>query len=284
MREVKNNTSTLLDLEYDLLIQAITNQYGYDFSQYSTASFRRRVSSFMISQNVEQVSELIPLLLHNPDLLEIFIHSISVTVTEMFRYPEVYGFFRAKVMPELSSFPRLNIWSAGCATGEEVYSLAIFLEEEDVLDKSQLYATDINRKSLNKAKKGKFSAEEIQLATKNYIQADGGHSFNSYYSASGNGAKLKSRIRKNIIFSHHNLTVDQQFKTMQMVVCRNVLIYFNKDLQDKVLQLFDQTLEYNGILWLGAKETLDFSSIRDKYRVVSDRYKIYQKIAREDIL
>jgi len=174
---------SLDDIEYELLICAVKQRYGYDFSQYAPASFRRRVSGFVISHNLKTITQLTDRLLHYPEFFEQFIRHVSVTVTEMFRDPGVFNYFRSSVLPELATFPHINIWVAGCATGEEPYSLAIVLHELGLLEKSEIFATDINRASILKAEQGMFSSEQIQVATKNYIDAGGVNSFNSYYSS-----------------------------------------------------------------------------------------------------
>ena len=271
------NHSSVEDLEIKLLLEAIVERYGYDYRQYGQASLFRRINSFMRKMGKERISELIPLVLHDRDLFFDLVETISVTVTEMFRDPFVYKLLRTKVIPYLNSFPHINIWVAGCATGEEAYSIAILLEEEGVYDKCRIYATDINGKSLTRAREGIFPSETLKANTKNYHAAGGKYPFNEYYYTKYRQAKLRKDLARNIIFDVHNLTVDGVFNEMQLILCRNVLIYFRAPLQDKVLNLMHESLCPNGFLVLGSKEDLAVSDIAMKFVTIGKEEKIYKK-------
>ncbi len=265
------------DIEIDLLLKAVYQQWGYDFRQYSKASMARRLRGFCEKNGLNHISELIPKVLHCKKTLRALVENISVTVTEMFRNPFVYKEIRKRIVPYLRTYPAINIWVAGCATGEEIYSLAILLKEEGIYNKCQIYATDINEKSINIAKKGIMPTATIKTNTTNYLKAEGQTSFSAYYETKNNKIVLNRDLRENIIFSTHNLATDAVFNEMQLILCRNVLIYFNPELQNHALQLFAKSLCHNGFLILGSPESIGFSSLADQFKIFGSEEKIFQK-------
>lgn len=266
------------DLELTLLVKAIQFRYGYDFSHYAQASLTRRVRNCVQKAGLTRISELIPKVLYEVDYFELFLREMSVTVTEMFRDPEVFETLRAKIVSQLKTYSRINIWHAGCATGEEVYSLAIMLKEEGLLSRSQIYATDFNNESLAIAEQGIYKADKIAHYTKNYLSSGGKASFSDYYQAKHGYAIMHEELKQNITFAHHNLIKDQCFAQMHLIVCRNVLIYFDRNLQDSVLGLFNQSLLYRGYLLLGNKESLEFNAQRDNFTPIAKAQCLYQKV------
>ncbi len=263
-------------MEIDLLLEAILNRYGYDFRHYSSASIKRRIKHFLLGTDFKTPGDLLPLLIHDKSLFESLLNSLTVTVTEMFRDPYVYWAFRKHVIPILKTYPFIKIWHAGCATGEEVYSMAILLKEEGLYDKAQIYATDINQEALEKAGKGIFNVSSIKKYTDNYQKAGGKNPFSNYYHSDYDSVIMKSDLKENILFSVHNLVTDSVFGEMNLILCRNVLIYFNKTLQDRVLHLFYDSLVLNGFLCLGNKESIKFSSASAKFKTFRDKENVFQ--------
>jgi chemotaxis protein methyltransferase CheR len=225
---------------------------------------------------VNRISDLIPLVLHDSNLFKSLLFSISVTVTEMFRDPEVYQELRKHLVPYLKTYPYSKIWCAGCATGEEVYSLAILLKEAGLHKKVQIYATDINDESLEKAKLGIYSNNQIKEYTSNYRLAGGNQDFSSYYHSSYDSVIMDKSLRDNVVFANHNLVSDKVFGEMQLVICRNTLIYFDRVLQERVLNLFRDSLVHKGFLCLGTKESLQFSAINKEFKIISAKSKLFQ--------
>jgi chemotaxis protein methyltransferase CheR len=259
------------------LLESIRFIYGYDFTEYSEASVKRRVAHFMSGRKINSLEELGRIVLKDESIFEEFIQEVSVTVTEMFRDPPFYKSLRDKVTKRLATYPSLKIWIAGCATGEEVYSVAILLSEYDLLQRSIIYATDINQKSLQVAKEGIYSLGNMKTYTENYMKAGGKKSFSEYYKAKYDSALFNKSLRQNIVFSPHNLTVDKSFNEFQLIVCRNVLIYFNQSLQDKVINLFYESLCPLGFLGLGNKESLLFTNRRKHFEEIVKKERIYMK-------
>jgi len=259
------------------LLESIRLVYGYDFTEYSEASMQRRIDQFMESRKIDSIDRLARAILRDDSLFEQFVQEVSVTVTEMFRDPLFYKSLREKIRTRLATYPLLKIWIAGCATGEEVYSVAILLKEEGLLERSLIYATDINQRSLQKAREGIFPMTYMAAYTANYIRSGGQHSFSDYYLAKYDAVLLDRSLRQNIVFSVHNLTTDQSFNEFQLILCRNVLIYFNQSLQNKVISLFYDSLCPFGILALGAKESLLFSDKQSRFAEMDRREKIYIK-------
>lgn len=265
------------NIEIELLLDAVFKKYGYDFREYSRAHIKRRLLYRMKAEGIGSISELQGRMLYDKSCFETLIRDLSINVTEMFRDPGFYRIVRKEVLPVLKTYPFLKIWHAGCSTGEEVYSFAIMLKEEGMYDRTQIYATDFNRDVIETAKKGIYSVENIKTYTQNYQKAGGRNSFSDYYIAKYNSAILDQSLKKNIVFAEHNLVTDGVFAEVNMVVCRNVLIYFNRDLQNRVLNLFDESLIKGGFIGLGNKETLMFSGISKRYETVSDKEKIFKK-------
>ena len=265
-------------LEIELLFEGLYRCYGYDFRKYSYSSARRRVLHRINLDHLQSISELQHRVLHDDIAADTLVKDLSINVTEMFRDPAFYWALRQHVLPLLSEYKHLKIWHAGCASGEEVYSMAILLSEEKLYARSQLYATDFNNAILDRAKSGVFPLAHMRDYVRNYQMAGGDYEFSDYYHAQYDNAVVDSALKKNLLFAHHNLTTDTSFGEMQMVVCRNVLIYFDKELQEKVLQLFYDTLCEGGILCLGSHETLQLSSLANKFDVISPEQRIYRKV------
>lgn len=256
---------------------AIKTKYDYDFTEYAEASIKRRISHFMNTNKIKSINELKDQLLSNEEFFESFIQNASVTVTEMFRDPKFYASLRNNVLPRLATYPMIRVWLAGCATGEEVYSIAILLKEEGLLDRSIIYATDINQNSLRIAREGIYHIDKMKDYTVNYIQSGGKSTFSSYYKANFDAVIMNSRLKENMVFSPHNLTADKSFNEFQLIICRNVLIYFNQSLQNKILNLFYESLCMFGFLGLGNKESLLFTDKKKCFQEIDRKEKIYIK-------
>ena len=270
--------SDLEKIEISLLLEGINRRYGFDFRSYAYSSLRRRIWKRITAENLPNVTALAERVLHDPLMMEKFLNDLSINVTAMFRDPSFYVSFREIVVPMLRTYPFIRIWHAGCATGEEAYSMAILLQEEGLLDRSRIYATDINEMVLFKAKQGIFPISRMQEYTENYIQAGGKRSFSEYYTSKYDGALFTPSLKQNIVFSQHNLVTDRSFAEFNVILCRNVLIYFDRSLQDRVQGLFYESLVTFGVLCLGSKETLKFSKVEDNYEQLNTRDKIYRKI------
>ena len=264
-------------IEMDLLLEGILRRYGYDFRHYAQASLKRRLRRSMQRADLEQTSQMIPMVLHDEEFFDALLRDLSITVTEMFRDPDFYQAVRRKVVPVLKTYPFIKIWHPGCATGEEVYSMAIVLQEEGFLQRSQIYATDFNTHSLKVAREGIYPLERMQKFAHNYEQSGGTASFSDYYEARYGAARLAEPLRRNITFAYHNLVADGVFGEMNLIVCRNVLIYFDRHLQDRVLGLFSDSLCRRGFLCLGTKETVEFSTANNSFELLSRKQKVYQK-------
>ncbi|MBU1564728.1 MAG: protein-glutamate O-methyltransferase CheR [Proteobacteria bacterium] len=271
--------SDIENLEIDLLLEAIFLRYGYDFRSYARGSIRRRILQFMQMTGVGSVSETIPKIIHDESFFQQMAREFSITVTEMFRDPQMFLALRREIVPLLKSYPYIKVWHAGCATGEEAYSLAILIEEEKLAERTTFFATDFNDNALEKAKEGIFSLDYVQQYSQNYQQAGGKISLSDYYHANYGAMAIKSALKKKITFANHNLVIDQVFTETHLILCRNVMIYFNKELQERVVGLFHESLVYGGFLCLGTKESLLFSKYQNKFREIDTKNKIYQKIA-----
>lgn len=263
--------------EFKDLLESIRFVYGYDFTDYSEASVKRRIDHFMNTRKITALDQLGKLVLKDEKLFEEFVQEVSVTVTEMFRDPVFYKSLRQNVIKRLATYPFIKIWIAGCATGEEIYSLAILLQEEGLLNRSVIYATDINQKSLQIAKDGVYPVGNMKSHTANYQKAGGTKSFSEYYKAKYNSVMFDKSLKQNIVFSPHNLAIDRSFNEFQLIMCRNVLIYFNQQLQNKVINLFYESLCPFGFLALGNKESLLFSEKRKCFEEVDRKEKIFIK-------
>ena len=265
-------------VEIELLLEGVFRQYGFDFRSYAYASMRRRLWKRVEAEQLRNISELQARVLHDQDSMERLLLDLSVNVTAMFRDPLFYLALRSKLIPLLRTYPFIRIWHAGCSTGEEVYSMAIMLEEAGLYDRARIYATDINDVVLRQAQRGIFPLERMQEYTENYIRAGGTRSFSEYYTAKYDGALFDQRLVRNVVFAQHNLVTDRSFADFTMILCRNVLIYFDKDLQNRVHSLFYESLVRLGILCLGSKESLRFSKYEPCYERLDDSEKIYRKI------
>lgn len=271
------NKKELENIEIYLLLEAIYNRYGYDFRQYTRASLKRRITTFLQKKRLQKISDMIPILLHNEEFFNQLIYHFSITVTEMFRDPFFYRSVRNKIIPYLKTYPFVKIWIAGCATGEEVYSLAIMLKEEGLYERCTIFATDFNDAALLKAKEGIYSLKDMKTFTTNYLQTEGKDAFSQYYYAQYESAIMDTSLKERITFANHNLVTDNVFGEMHLIFCRNVLIYFDRSLQNRVLRLFSNSLTRNGFLCLGTKETINFSNIAYEFDIIDDIAKTYQK-------
>lgn len=265
------------NIETDLLLDAIYLKYGYDFRNYAKASIRRRIHHRLSLSNLETISEMQHKLLDDKEFFATLLLDLTVNVTEMFRDPFFFKTIRENVIPELKSLPFIKVWLAGCSSGEEVYSIAILLKEEGLGQNALIYATDVNELIINKAKKGVFPIDKMKDYTRNYKNSGGLASFANYYTAKYDYVIMDNSLKKNIVFSDHNLVTDAVFGEMDLILCRNVLIYFNKELQDRVFRLFYESLHPRGFLCLGSKETIRFSTCSDDLEDVAGDQKIYRK-------
>lgn len=267
------------DEEIEVLLADVFDRYGYDFSDYAPASLKRRINRLFAIHHFESFAEFRYKLVRDSDFVSHFIEEITVNVTEMFRDPSFFKVLKTEVFPILATYPLIRIWHAGCSTGEEVFSLAIMLKEANLLHKSILYATDLSNDVLQRAAQGIFPISAMKEYSENYIEAGGQREFSSYYVAKYDRVIFSDALSSKMVFSTHNLVSDGSFNEFQLILCRNVMIYFNKALQDKVLQLFDQSLHSLGFLALGSKETIRFTSIEQRYRQFYNREKIWRKKA-----
>ncbi len=265
-------------LEVRLLLEAVHVRYGVDFRDYAPASLRRRLWRRVNQEQLETISGLQERVLHDPACMERLLLDLSINVTAMFRDPTFYVALREKVIPALRTYPFTRIWAAGCSTGEEVYSLAMLLEEEGLYDTTRIYATDINEAVLEQARAGVFPLDKMREYTQNYIRAGGKRAFSEYYVAAYDGAQFDRRLIRNVVFAQHNLVSDRSFNEFNVVVCRNVMIYFDRSLQDHVQNLFYESLPVFGVLALGHKESIAFSPHADSYEELDAHEKLYRKI------
>jgi chemotaxis protein methyltransferase CheR len=265
-------------LELQLLLEGVYRQYGFDFREYAPASLKRRVWRRVQAEHAGTIAGLLERVLHDADVMERLLLDLSINVTSMFRDPTFYNAFREKVVPFLKTYPFTRIWIAGCSTGEEVYSLAILLHEEAVYDRTRIYATDINEAVLERAREGVFPIDKMQEYTGNYIRAGGKRSFSEYYLAKYEGALFDRTLTDNVVWAPHNLVQDRSFNTFNVILCRNVMIYFDRVLQTRVHQLFYDSLERFGILALGHKESIRFTGIENAYEELDAYERLYRKV------
>jgi len=265
-------------IEVELLLEAVYRHYGFDFRSYAYSSLKRRLWKRIGQEGLKTISELQGRVLHDPALMEKLLLDLSINVTAMYRDLGFYAAFREQVVPLLRTYPFIRIWHAGCSTGEEVYSMAILLQEEGLYDRARIYATDINEVVLHRARSGIFPLDKMQEYTQNYLRAGGTRSFSEYYTALYDGALFNSTLTRNVVFSQHNLVTDGSFAEFNVIVCRNVMIYFDRKLQNRVHGLFFDSLARFGVLALGNKETLKFSDYEDKYEALDTREKIYRRV------
>ena len=269
--------STTKDIQLDVLLNEIFNRYGYDFRDYARASIVRRINNFMARDGIKDIDELTRRIIADKETFKSLLHNISVTVTEMFRDPAVYKFLRKKIVPYLSTYPEIKVWVAGCATGQEAYSAAILLYEAGLYKKTQIYATDINEQSLQIARDGIYSNDDIKTSTSNYLKSGGKSSLSDYYYTKYNNSIITKELKTNITFIKHDLVQNRSFNSFNFIMCRNVLIYFSKDLQARVKNLFTSSLVVNGFLCLGTKESLDFIDKEKCFQTTDKKLKVFQK-------
>lgn len=268
-----------IDIEVELFISALFMKYGYDFRNYSKAHMKRRIiHRLSLTPSIKNISELTYKILYDEAFFKTIISDFSINVTEMFRDADFYKALREKIIPYLKTYPFIKIWHAGCSTGEEVYSMAILLMEEGLYERTQIYATDFNDGVLEEAKAGIYPIERIKEYTQNYQRSGGTESFSKYYTAKYDWVKFDDNLKKRVVFSNHNLVTDGAFGEMNLIICRNVLIYFDRDLQNRVFKLFKESLVYGGILGIGSKETLTFSSVKNDFLTLLEKEKIYKKV------
>ncbi len=271
------SNADLLNIEMQLLMEAIFLRYGYDFRNYSKAHIRRRVLHHLSMSLVPNVTMLQDRILRDRDFFSKFLDDLSINVTEMFRDPDFYKSLKNSIIPKLKTYAYFKVWHAGCSTGEEVYSIAILLKEEGLLDRCQIYATDFNRKVLETAKEGVYQKSEIEQYDKNYILSGGSGKLSDYYKSRYGSVIFDKNLSSRVVFADHNLVTDNVFAEVNMILCRNVLIYFEKNLQDRVIGLFYKSLVPGGILCLGTKESIKFSGYENLFEVVDEKQKIYKR-------
>lgn len=265
------------EVEIDTLLNGIRDRYGYDFTHYSRASLKRRLERALAQARLTHFTELLDRLFHDENCFDEFLKIMSITVTGMFRDPAFYRSIREHLVPMLRTYPFIKIWHAGCATGEEAYSMALLLHEEGFLDRAWIYATDFNKQSLNAASKAVYPAERMAAYEANYREAGGKSDFSSYVSGGYELVKFKDFLKERITFSYHNLVTDGVFGEMNIICCRNVLIYFDKTLQNQVLLKFSESLRHGGFLCLGSRESLNFTAVSSLFAPADKAQKIYRK-------
>lgn len=269
----------LESIEIVLLLEGIYRHYGFDFRDYVMASLRRRVWNLVRAEGLKTVSQLQDRVLHDPACMARVLDGLSVNVTAMFRDPSFYLTFRTRVVPILRTYPFIRVWHAGCATGEEVYSMAILLHEEGLYERCRIYATDLNERVLARAREAIFPLNKMKEYTANYLWAGGKRSFSEYYTAAYDGAIFRPALRANIVFSQHNLAMDRSFNEFHVIICRNVLIYFNQRLQERVHDLFYKSLVPLGILGLGQQESIGPGLSPARYEELASGERLYRRVA-----
>lgn len=265
-------------IEVELLLEAVYRLYGYDFRNYAYSSIRRRIWHRVHSERLSTVSGLMERILHDRGCMDRLLADLTIHVTEMFRDPEVFKSFREKVVPLLRTYPFIRIWHAGCSTGEEVYSMAILLQEEGLYEKTRIYATDTNAEVLKIAKEGVYPIDKMKQYTRNYLDSGGRASFSQYYTAKYDSVIFQSELKRNIVFAQHNLVTDSSFNEFNVIFCRNVMIYFNKQLQHHVHGLLYDSLSMFGLLALGTKESINFTRHADDYEELDHLNRLYRKV------
>lgn len=266
---------TVNSIERHLFLEGLLLRYGYDFRQYAEASLNRRLANLMSRFQTECLLDLLKMVLESQDLFRKILPALTVNTTEFFRDPSFFRSLREEIFPILKTYPQLTIWSAGCSTGEEIISLAIALEEEGLSSRSTIYGTDINPDVLKVAREGIYDVSQIQLFNKNYVASGGTKSPSEYYGTSYGLVRFNPRLLENVVISEHNLVSDSVFLEAHLILCRNVLIYFSKDLQDRAFNLFAKSLVFKGFLGIGAKESIRFSKASGYFDAVNSQQKIY---------
>ncbi|MFI5161799.1 MAG: CheR family methyltransferase [Sphingobacteriales bacterium] len=271
------DTTGISDLQLAELTDLVKRAHGFDFSDYSKGSLKRRLSRIIMLKKIS-IEELMRLLQAESQFFQWFLEEITVNVTEMFRDPAFYKALKTQVIPYLSSFDHIRAWSAGCSSGEELYSLSILFNQAGLSDRSFLYGTDIHSAMLNEARNGVYSMRKIKSYEDNYVQSEMTGSLTDHFNMMNDAGSIRNNLRQNTLFSVHNLLTDSVFNQFQLISCRNVFIYFESALQEKILKLFYNSLSPNGFLCLGTKETIRFPEMKNKFRVVNSKLNIYQKI------
>ena len=261
-----------------MLLEAVYEHYGYDFRGYARSSLKRRVWRRVAEERLETITGLAERVLHDPAVLERMLIDLSISVTSMFRDPAFYLSLRTKVVPLLRTYPFIRVWNAGCATGEETFSLAILLKEEGLAERVRIYATDINDTVLHRAKDGEFGLDKMREYTEQYIQGGGKQAFSDYYKVYGEKVRFDPALVEQVVFAQHNLVSDAAFNEFHLIVCRNVMIYFDRELQEKVHALLHNSLIRRGVLALGQKESVRFTSYSEAYEDVDEHEKIYRRV------
>ena len=273
------DTADTEELEIDLLLEALFRQYGFDFRGYARSSLRRRIRGALVAEGMTTVSALQDRMLHDRACLQRLLLALSVHVSAMFRDPRFFLALRRQVVPFLRTYPFIRIWQAGCSTGEEVYSLAILLHEEGLYDRCRIYATDMNESVLQRAREGIYSLDLMQKYTANYLAAGGTAAFSSYYTAAYDHVMFRPSLRERVVFSQHNLASDGPFNEFNVILCRNVMIYFTRPLQDRVHELFARSLAMFGLLGLGSHESMRFAPTEHRYEAVAPGEKLFRRVA-----
>jgi chemotaxis protein methyltransferase CheR len=273
-----DGASDLERLEIELLLTGIARHYGYDFRGYAPASLTRRIRFATSNEGLRTISQLQDLVLHDESALDRFLRGLTIHVTSMFRDADFYRSFRKEVIPQLRTYPFVRIWHAGCSSGEEVFSMAVMLEEEGLYDRARLYATDISDIVLERARRGVFRLEHMRKYTEAYVRAGGTQDFSRYYVADDEYALMSSVLRRNIIFSRHNLISDGSFNEFNVIVCRNVMIYFGNELRDRALGLLESSLVRFGYLCVGKKEALQHTPVVQHFEELPSRVRIFRKV------
>jgi chemotaxis protein methyltransferase CheR len=271
-------TANVEELEIDLLLEGLFRRYGYDFRGYARSSLRRRVRGAVAAEQLGTVSALQDRVLHDPACLQRLLQALTVNVSAMFRDPSFFLAFRRRAVPLLRTYPFIRIWQAGCSTGEEVYSLAILLKEEGLYDRCRIYATDMNDAVLQTARAGIYPIELMQRYTANYHAAGGSGELSAHYTAAYDHVLFRESLREHVVFSQHNLASDGPFNEFNVILCRNVMIYFGKPLQDRVHQLFARSLATFGLLGLGSHESIRFAPDANQYEPVEPGEKLFRRL------
>jgi chemotaxis protein methyltransferase CheR len=274
----QKDKGSIEEVEIDLLLEAAYRLRGYDFRDYARASLRRRIQNQLRVEKVDTITRLLDKILHDASCMDRFVLGLAVNVSSMFRDPGFFRAMRQHVFPLLRTWPYIRIWQAGCSMGEEVYSVAIMLAEDGLIGRCRIYATDINETALQKAREGIYPLELMQRCTQNYIQAGGTRSFSEYYTAAYDNAIFTPALREHVVFAKHNLVTDGPFNEFSLILCRNVLIYFNRALQDRVHRLLDDSLANFGVLGLGTKETLSLTALENRYEQVVAPHRLYRRV------
>jgi chemotaxis protein methyltransferase CheR len=275
---IKWKNHRIEDVEVNLLLHALSERYGYDFTGYARASLKRRLLDLMSYFDLTHLSQLIPIMLYDEAVAQTVINSVSVPTSEFFRDPFVWQHLRTHILPQLASFPRINIWQAGCGHGQETYSLAILLHEAGLANRSQIFCTDINPEFLDDAKRGSWHIRHLNVWQNSYEKSGGQGVFADYFSQQKNMLTIRSEYKTHIEFIQHNLVIDDVFKEVQLVMCRNVLLYFGNDLQNRVVNLFTRSLERGGFLLLGSGENiLEVKTQHPQLELLDNSLQLYRK-------